>query len=195
MTRHNGGKHRAPSQSRSLAARGTAVTTLAVGLAGYGLTTASTASAADCVSGAAAAYSTRPLCKHAPIPSEAEQTAKRVADGILSGGFSEVLNQARVSTDSPEGCLSPSAAAYSGSPRPLCDVRPLTDTEKTVSGIAYTAVTGRLGLPTLPSASLPKGLQPLYDSVTTYTPGAKDLAEQATSLGSNGGSDSAAQIP
>ncbi|MET9603250.1 hypothetical protein [Streptomyces sp. NPDC006459] len=138
---------------------------LTVAAAAGGLQLMSTASAAeDCVSGAAAMYSTKPICKNTP-PSDAEQTAGRVVDGVLSLGLTEAIENAMVSTHQPEGCIEPAAIEYSSSSRPICKTRPLTDTEKALAkaGLSLT------GAGPSATASLPRALQRFADAAGTIS--------------------------
>ncbi|WP_369386336.1 hypothetical protein AB5J72_01030 [Streptomyces sp. CG1] len=152
MTKRARGKHRAPSQSqtRRLAARGTAVTVLAVGLAGYSLTTASAASAADsntasvakkdCVkAGPAARFSFKPICPAEP-PSKTEEAVARGVNAFTTFGASELLRAAHTTNEhtGEPGCTGANAAHLSR--KPLCPERELTGLEKGVRDAIVGAV-------------------------------------------------------
>ncbi|MFI6689345.1 hypothetical protein [Streptomyces sp. NPDC050485] len=172
MSNRPRGKHRAPSQSRSrgLAARGVATAFLAAGLAGYGLTTASAASAAesttasvakkDCVkAGAAARFSFKPICPAEP-PSKLEQGVQRGVSAVTSLGVSELERAAGdtvIDGRGQEGCTS--AVAAHVSTRPLCKPRELEPYEKLLRKGMYVNPLGFGGLPTSAAKFAPEGLQ------------------------------------
>ncbi|MET9603404.1 hypothetical protein [Streptomyces sp. NPDC006459] len=150
-----------------------AASALAVAVTVGGVQLVSTASAAeDCVSGAAAAYSTRPICKNTP-PSQAEEVAQRAVGAVISLGLSEAIENATVSTHLPEGCIEPAAVKYDASGRPICKSRSLTPAEKALASAGL----GLLGTPSA-TAALPSALQRLVDAGLT----AGDVAGAAKAL-------------
>ncbi|WP_143076720.1 hypothetical protein [Streptomyces sp. MUSC 14] len=116
------------------------MTALAAGLAGYSLTAASAASAADnnaasvvkkdCVkAGPAARFSFKPICPAEP-PSKTEEAVTRGVNDFTTFGVSELLGAAHTTNEhsGDPGCTGNNAAHLSR--KPLCPQRELTGLEK-----------------------------------------------------------------
>ncbi|MFI1370095.1 hypothetical protein [Streptomyces griseochromogenes] len=164
------------------------MTALAAGLAGYGLTTASTASAADnttsasakdCVkAGAAARFSFKPICPATP-PSATEEAVNRGFNAFMSFGVSELFRAAHTTNDGrgQEGCTSAGNARFST--KPLCKPRELTGTEKALRDLAVGAL-----LPS-PAKFAPSAIQDL-NTLRAAGAGVAQGAKKADSMLHNG---------
>ncbi|WP_431806609.1 hypothetical protein [Microbacterium paraoxydans] len=144
---------------------------------GYGRT--------DCSNGAAARFTTLPLCPQQPW----EKTFKRVTDGLLSGGTSEIANNMLRENCAP-GQVSHIAARFSTAP--TCTVREPTDGEKLGARLGMAA--GGLGF-SVPAVPLGEGVEGAESFVGSLPLDAETVATRTAALSASGIKAGAQAVP